>query len=163
MRVAVAVVCVSSLALASPEDIRPSPELTVTADAPAARRWGVFAAGTTLFAAGWAADVGVTYGMGHENPGWSLIPVIGPFIQLGDSYRLADPNAIKTGNPSIDQQSSAMVNAGNQAYQSLVYTGLVLDAALQIAGVATAIAGALTHTRPGRARLSAAGRLAITF
>ena len=140
-----------------------APRLSVTADAPAPRRWGMFAAGMSVWAAAWAADVGVTYGMGHENPGWSLIPVVGPFIQLGDSYRLADPNAVKTGNASIDAQSSAMINQGNQAYQTLVYTGLVLDAALQIAGVATAIAGAVMHTRPGRARFSAAGRLAITF
>src|SRR6059058_6390837 len=140
MRGCVMVFCVSLLANASPEETRLSESASVTADAPAPRRWGVFAAGMTLWAAGWSADVGVTYGMGHENPEWSLIPVIGPFIQLGDSYRLADPSSVKTGNPTIDQQSSAMINAGNQAYQSLVYTGLVLDAAVQIAGVVTAIA-----------------------
>ena len=54
-----------------------------------------------------------------------------------------------------------MINSGNQAYSSLVYTGLVLDAALQIAGVVTAIVGASTHTRsPVR---FASNRLSISF
>src|SRR5437667_9305407 len=44
-------------------------------DRPQPRRWGVFSAGVTLFAAGWAADIGVSYGMNHANPEISLIPI----------------------------------------------------------------------------------------
>jgi hypothetical protein len=146
-----------------PSSLSPGAAASVerSADRPP-RRWGLFATGTTLFAAGYVTDVGVTYGMGHANPGLSLIPILGPLIQLGDNFQIADPNMVKTGNPAIDAQSSQMINSGNEAYRGVVYTGLVLDAALQIAGLATAIAGAASHVkRP--VRLTASGRLAITF
>jgi hypothetical protein len=167
MRAALVTVFLSSLAAASPEELRPSPELAQSsvelrarpADGP--RRWGLVAAGAMLFVAGYAADVGVTYGMGHADPSWSLIPVFGPLIQLGDSFQIADPNAVKTGNPSVDQRSSQMINSGNQAYRSIIYTGLVLDAALQIAGVVTAIVGAASKSR--RPPPLGAGRLSFTF
>src|SRR3954471_20632271 len=88
---AVALVTWCSLAAASPESLRPSPDwmppsslspgaaasVERSADRPP-RRWGLFATGTTLFAAGYVTDVGVTYGMGHANPGLSLIPILGP-------------------------------------------------------------------------------------
>jgi hypothetical protein len=129
------------------------------------RRWGVFSAGVTMWAAGYAADVGVTYGLHHADPARSLIPVVGPLVQLGDKYTIADAKSVQTGNPTIDQQSSAMIAEGNQAYQALVYTGLAVDAALQLAGVVTAIAGAATHKRRPARLMSSNGRaaLSITF
>ena len=165
MRALVLLLFVTSVAFADPDGIRPSqswmPQASVS-DRPVRRRWGLFSAGVTLFLAGYVTDVGVTYGMGHANPGLSLIPIFGPLIQLGDTYQIADPNAVRTGNPSVDQMSSQMISQGNQMYQSVVYTGLVLDAALQIAGVAMAIAGASLKTR-GPARLtSSAGRAALS-
>jgi hypothetical protein len=132
------------------------------ADKPPPRRWGLFAGGLTLFTAAYVTDIGVTYGMGHANPGISLIPVLGPLIQLGDSYQLYDPNAVKTGNPSIDQMAGQMIEQGNQMYQGVVITGLVLDAALQIAGVAMAIAGVSTRTRTPARLTSSAGRAALS-
>lgn len=160
MRFVLLAFLVALSAHANPEEIRPNWMPSVTSDAPP-RRWGLFATGATLFVAGYVADIGVTYGMNHANPEISLIPVIGPLIQLGDTYQIANPNAVKTGNPTIDQQSSQMIATGNQAYSSLVYTGLVLDAALQIAGVVTAIVGASTHARRNVRVMS--NRLSISF
>jgi len=151
-----------------PDAVRPSPEWMPRAQRDAdqpPRRWGVFAAGVTVWAAGYAADVGVSYGLHHANAARSLIPVVGPLVQLGDTYTIANAKSVQTGNPTIDQQSSAMIAQGNQAYQALVYTGLVVDAAVQIAGVVTAIAGAATHTRRPARLMSSSGRaaLSITF
>src|SRR6188474_88551 len=92
MRAAILFLLWSSPGSASPDTIRPSPDWmppTVATQRDTPRRWGLFSAGTTLFAAGYVADIGVTYGMGHANPAISLIPVLGPLIQLGDSYQIA--------------------------------------------------------------------------
>ncbi len=95
----------------------------------------------------------------------SLIPLVGPLVQLGDKYQIADPKSVSTGVASIDQQSSQMISEGNRAYEALIYTGLVVDAAVQLAAVVTAIVGAASHTHARhRAELiSSSGRGALSI
>jgi hypothetical protein len=151
-----------------PDTIRASPawmpQVQHEVEAPP-RRWGVFTAGVSMWAAGYAAVVGVSYGLHHENAARSLIPVVGPLILIGDKYTVASTKALQTGDPTIDQQSSAMISDANQAYAAVIYTGLAFDAALQIAGVITAIVGAATHKHRPVRLISADGRsaLSITF
>src|SRR5438105_3180486 len=56
------------------------------------RRWGIFGGGVALFAAGYALDIGLSYGLGHDPAGTSLIPVIGPLVQMGDSWAMVKPS-----------------------------------------------------------------------
>jgi hypothetical protein len=97
--------------------------------------------------------------MGHANPGLSLIPIFGPLAQLGDSYQLADPKMAQ-GNATIGQ----MISDGNHAYQSAIYAGLALDAAVQLAGVITAIVGVSSRAhRPSLVAQGGRSALSVSF
>lgn len=126
------------------------------------RRWGMMAGGTALFAAAWAADVGVTYGLRHDPQAVSLIPLFGPLIQCGDKYGYQGPMPM-TGNPALDKQMAEQIGQANTLVQSVTYVGLALDAAAQLAGLTLAIVGAATH-RSEWSKVSATGRgVAVRF
>jgi hypothetical protein len=112
------------------------------------RRWGLFAAGLVLFLVGYGADIGLTYGFGHTPSYTSLIPIVGPFIQMGQSYGLDGP-PINSGDPEYDRKITNQIDSGNSVIRSLVYAGLAVDAVLQLGGATMAILGA-TLKRPVR-------------
>jgi hypothetical protein len=77
--------------------------------------WGLFGGGLALFLGSYFANVGVTYGLGHE-PQWkSLVPVGGPAMALTDDF-------------SVENRYGAR-------------TLLVFDLLGQAAGVVTALVG----------------------
>jgi len=139
--------------------------LTATPPTPEARprRWGMFGAGLTLFAVGYAADAGLTYGMNHASPGTSLIPIAGPLLQIGQKYSVVSTPAT-TGDASVDAMTKSAADDANHVAKALVTTGLVIDFAMQLAGVAMAIAGPLSHRGPDpkKVQVSPAG-LRVTF
>ena len=136
------------------------------------RRYGLMAGGLTLFAAGWVADIGVTFGTHHDTPNASLIPLVGPLIQCGESYGYHGP-MVATGNAQFDQQQNAQIKSASDLIAGLTYAGLAIDFAAQLTGLTLAIVGAATHktelrlTRRGGAqptRLSLRGRsMSISF
>ncbi len=125
-------------------------------------RTGLLAAGLVLFVAGYAADVGFTYGYDHQ-PGWtSLIPVVGPFIQMGQPYGLDGP-AVDTGNVEADARVTRNLDTANKTIRALALTGEAVVGALQLAGVALIIAGAVTKRKLTRYARSAPGGVAVSF
>jgi hypothetical protein len=133
------------------------------------RRWGVFAGGVTLFLLGYGANIAITYGTDHQPATTSLIPVVGPLLQMTQSYSLTS-TSVKTNNAQLDQQANAMIADVNRTVQTVAYVGLAVDCAMQLAGLVMAIAGSASNYRdaPSRAnpRLQAlAGRpaLALSF
>ena len=182
--------CLPGLAFADPEDIRhlatagepeipaapstaapppgallmPTPPATLHVPERGGRRWGVFGAGAALFAVGYALDAGMTYGTGHRPSSTSLIPLAGPLLQLKDSYSIVSLPP-STGSPQLDAQADAAANRVNHAVQIAVTVGLVVDFALQLTGLAMAVAGPLCHRGVERRRvaLGATGSLRVTF
>jgi hypothetical protein len=129
-----------------PPPAMPPPPTTPTVKYVMKRRWGLFAAGTTLLVAAWMTDVGLTYGFGHQ-PGWtSIIPIVGPFIQMSETFGLQGP-PINSGDPAYDRKINGMIDDGNTIIRALVYTGLAVDVAFQLAGVTMMVCGA-TLKRP---------------
>lgn len=104
------------------------------------RRWGLFGGGVALFVAGWAIDIGVTYGMDHQPGALSIIPVIGPLIQMGDNWGTVPQ--MKSGNMQVDTQANQRIDQVNQAIQTGAYVILAVDCAFQLAGLTMAIVGA---------------------
>lgn len=147
------------------------PELTQAPAPPVERqrRWGLFGGGVALFAGGYALDIGLTYGIGHDPPALSLIPVIGPLIQLGDSWAMIPP--AQTGNPQVDAQANPQIAQVNHTISSVAYAVLAVDFVLQLAGLTMAIVGAATTrpiggyaSRPSKTAWSWRGAgLAVTF
>jgi hypothetical protein len=127
------------------------------------RRWGMMAGGISLFAVAYAADAGVTYGFHHDPVGVSLIPVIGPLVQLGDKYGYQGPMPM-TGNAAVDAQMAQQIAQANQLIRAVTYTGLVIDFVGQLTGVTLALVGAFTRTHDFQTRVTATGRgLAFSF
>ncbi|HZS39043.1 MAG TPA: hypothetical protein VFF06_19565 [Polyangia bacterium] len=169
-------------AAAKPVDLTPpepaviprSPSASLTESVPdrppeRTRRWDVFGGGLALFATGYALDVGLTYGLDHQPSGLSLIPLIGPLIQCGDSWAMIAP--AQTGNPQVDAQANPQIAAMNHQIQVIAYAVLSVDFVIQLAGVTMAIVGAAsTRLVPGYAsrptrtawQLRGAG-VAVTF
>jgi hypothetical protein len=124
------------------------------------RRWGLLSGGLVLFAAGWALDIGVSYGLNHPGAELSFIPVAGPLVQMGDRWGTIP--AVKTGNPQIDVPANQRVDQANQAIQTGAYIVLAVDFALQLAGVAMVTAGAVGHRVPRAYALDGRG-LRVAF
>ncbi len=103
------------------------------------RRWSLFGGGLALFLAGWALDIGLTYGLGHEPAATSLIPVAGPLVQMGDSWAMIAP--AHTGNPQVDAMAQQRIDDANHTIQQVAYAVLALDCAMQLAGSTMLVVG----------------------
>jgi hypothetical protein len=114
------------------------------------RRWGMFGGGVALWAAAYAADVGVTFGFHHDPGTVALVPLVGPLIQLGDKYGYQGPLPM-TGNATLDAQMAQQIAQANTLIQTVTYVGLALDFAGQLTGITLALVGALSHQRPSSA------------
>ncbi len=132
--------------------------------APAAeggRRWGLFAGGLSLFAIGYGADAGLTYGVHHESPTTSLIPLVGPLLQIGSSFTIVSaPRAAGSTQANAGEQAAA--NTINHTLQPVMTAALVIDCAVQLTGLIMAITGMSTHhhgSRAGRPSFAASGML----
>jgi hypothetical protein len=110
-------------------------------------RYPLLAPGLVFFLAGYGLDVGVSFGLGHDRAALSLIPIVGPLVQLGDSWAVAKPAA--TGNAQLDQMANERIAQINRTVQTAAYVVLSVDALLQAAGIALVIAGVVPH-RPAR-------------
>jgi hypothetical protein len=120
------------------------------------RRWGLFGGGLALFLVGYALDLGLTYGVGHSPAGEAFIPVVGPLVQMGDSWAMV-PRAA-TGNAQADAQAQPQIDGANHTIQSVAYAVLAVDFALQLAGATMATVGII-----GRSDDSRADRLTMTI
>lgn len=124
-------------------------------------RASLLASGSVLFAAGWVADIGFTYGYGHE-PAWtSLIPFAGPFIQLTERYGL-DGAPIDTGSVDADARANKTLDSANNTIRGLAFTGAILSGVAQLTGLALIIAGAATKRKVTR-YVDARGTLRLRF
>ena len=112
------------------------------------RRWSLFAGGLALFVAGWALDIGLAYGLGHERAATSFIPIAGPLVQMGDSWAMV-PNAA-TGNAQVDAQAQPRIDDANHTIQTVAYAVLAVDFAMQLAGSTMMVFGVAGHAE-GRA------------
>jgi hypothetical protein len=137
----------------------PSPPADVTRRE---RRWGLFAGGTALFLSGYSLDIGLTYGLGHQPSGTSLVPLVGPLIQMGDTWTVVSPST--SGNSQVDQVANQKIAEVNHAAQTAAYAVLAVDFAMQLAGVTMAIVG-LVGKKPERDRriVPTACGLKVTF
>jgi hypothetical protein len=109
------------------------------------RRWGLFGGGVSLFVVGYAAAIGASYGLKNPGASHSIVPLIGPLIQMGDKWSL-QMETPKTGDPMIDAQINSRANEVNNQIQTAAYVVLAIDFALQATGVIMAIVGATTRT-----------------
>lgn len=125
------------------------------------RRWGLFGGGLALFSLAYAADAGATYGLGRDSASTSLIPFVGPLMQLSQPYTVV--TAPTTGSPSIDAQTSDAANTVNKTVQIVAQVGLVLDFVLQVSGAVMAVAGPLTRKKVNRVLAQSGGGLAVRF
>jgi len=96
------------------------------------RRWSLFGGGLALFLAGWALDIGLSYGLGHNPAAESLIPVVGPLVQMNDSWAMIP--AMHSGNAQVDAQAQPRIDDANHTIQQVAYAVLALDFAMQLAG-----------------------------
>ena len=132
------------------------------------RRWSLFGGGLALLVAGWAADIGLSYGLGHERAATSFIPVAGPLVQMGDSWAMV-PRAA-TGNAEVDAQAQPQIDRANRTIQEVAYGVLAVDFAMQLAGSTMMVIGVVGHDdgRADRVSLSIAptsngARLRVRF
>jgi hypothetical protein len=109
-------------------------------------RVSLLTSGLVLFAAGWTADIGFTYGYAHE-PAWtSLIPFAGPFIQLTEKYGLDGP-PVDTGSSDADARAQKTIDNANSTIRGLAFTGAIVCAVAQLTGLGLTIAGAATRRK----------------
>ena len=162
---AAALLCALFGGVAEARERLPSETLSRPAEEkPTTRRWGVFAGGAVLFLSGYALDIGLTYGIGHSGPATSLVPLIGPLLQLRDDWSVIAP--ANTGNPQVDQMANQRIREVNQTVQTVAYVVLAVDFAMQLAGLTMAIVGAAHRVpvRPQAATVSlAAGGVSVRF
>jgi hypothetical protein len=124
------------------------------------RRWGLVGGGLALFLGGYALDIGISYGVGHSGAAESLIPIVGPLVQLNQSWAMVAP--ANTGNADVDAQANSRIASANHAIQVAAYAVLSVDCALQLAGAAMAIVGAVGHA-PRRFAAVTKGGVAWNF
>ena len=116
------------------------------------RKWGLFSGGLVLLLAGWAADIGLSYGLDHHPAATSFIPVVGPLVQMGDSWAMVPPAA--TGNAQIDAQAQPRIDQANHTIQQVAYAVLAVDFALQLAGSTMMVVGIVGHDEHRADRVS---------
>ncbi len=116
------------------------------------RRWSLFGGGLALFLAGWALDIGATYGSGHEPGATSLIPLVGPLVQMGESWAMVPP--AHTGNAQVDAQAQPQIDAANHTIQQVAYAVLALDFAMQLAGATMVVVGVIGNDEHKADRVS---------
>ena len=116
------------------------------------RRWSLFGGGLALFLAGWAVDIGLTYGLGHQPATESLIPVVGPLVQMGNSWAMIAPS--RSGNAQVDAMAQPRIDRANQTIQQVAYAVLALDFAMQLAGSTMLVVGVIGHDDHKADRLS---------
>ena len=105
------------------------------------RRWSLFGGGLALLAAGWATDVGLSYGLGHAQASSSLIPLAGPLVQMRESWAMIAP--ARTGNAQLDAAAQPRIDEANRAIQQVAYAALALDFAMQLAGSTMLVVGVI--------------------
>jgi hypothetical protein len=143
--------------MAAPPPAVVAPPLAVApAPKPAPRRWGMFTGGVVLFALGYGGDIALTYSLGHAPMTTSLIPIVGPLVQMGQSW------AVMPMTGGADAQKAAMLASINNLSQSVAYGVLAFDAVLQVAGLAMAVAGPLTKSH-GKDRVGASSSPKISL
>jgi hypothetical protein len=91
-------------------------------------------------------DVGFTYGYNHEPEWTSLIPIAGPFIQMGQHYGLDGP-PVNTGSPDADARINKNLATADSTIHGLAITGEVIAAVLQLGGLALTLAGAVLQRK----------------
>jgi hypothetical protein len=126
------------------------------------RRFGLMGGGLALLVASWIADIGVAYGLHAGGSSRSLIPLVGPMIQLSDHYGYQG-QIPTTGNARTDMQIAAQVGQANSLIQGITYAALGIDLALQLTGAALAIAGAVSRRATFTRVASRATGLAVRF
>jgi hypothetical protein len=122
-----------------------------TAAPPVRRRPNVelVSSGAALLGAGWLADIGFTYGYDHHPASTSLIPLAGPWIQLSQRYGLDGP-PINTGSATADASAKQTVDSADRTIRGLAFAGEITSGLMQAAGLALAVAGAITKGKPRR-------------
>jgi hypothetical protein len=105
------------------------------------RRWSLFGGGLGLFLAGWALDIGLSYGLGHNPAATSLIPVAGPLVQMNDSWAMIAPS--HSGNAQVDAMAQPRIDDANHTIQQVAYAVLALDFAMQLAGSTMLVVGVI--------------------
>jgi hypothetical protein len=156
------IVLLALLSMAAPAFAGPVLDSTPAVQARKKPRWGLFGGGLALFLAGWAADLGATYGVpgGVSNHAW--IPLVGPLVQMGDKWGI-DPRTQHTGNPQVDSQIDSRAAQLNSTIQNVAYAVLAIDFGIQLAGTVMAIVGASTKTWAIEAGPSGGTTVAVRF
>ena len=116
------------------------------------RRWSLFGGGLALFLAGWALDIGLSYGLGHDPAATSLIPVVGPLVQMNDSWAMVPRRA--SGNAQVDAQAQPRIDDANHTIQQVAYAVLALDFAMQLAGSTMLVVGVIGNDNHKADRVS---------
>ena len=132
------------------------------------RRWSLFGGGLALLLAGWALDIGLSYGLGHDPASTSLIPVAGPLVQMNDSWAMVPP--ARSGNAQVDAMAQPRIDDANRTIQSVAYAVLALDCAMQLAGSTMLVVGVIGNDDHKADRVSVSiaptfggARLRVTF
>jgi hypothetical protein len=132
-----------------PAVIAPSPaerEPTATVLVSQKPRWGLLGGGVALFVAGYAANLGLSYGLANPDASHALIPLVGPLVQLGDKWGIQSGPA-KSGNVQVDREINSRTEQVNATIQTVAYVVLALDFTLQLTGAILAVVGGVTkHT-----------------
>ncbi len=116
-------------------------------------RPGLLAAGLVLFAVSYGATIGVTYGYDHQPATTSLIPFVGPFLQMTEKYGLEGP-PVDTGSAEADARVTQNIDSANDTIRSLALAGAAISGIFQLTGLALTIAGAVTKRKITRYALS---------